>query len=107
MTLADRLRRLDDRVLPQPPVVDEADWMSEADAAIQLGISVERLRAAPVAVAAVRRARTATGTVGVTRSWVEAEREWRRTGTVTNRVRRAASVIAACLPLPLPWLNRN
>lgn len=79
-------------VLELPPAVENQEWMSFDDAAHYLGLAERRVRAA-VAAGAVVRASNCAGDVGVTRSSVERELEWRRSSTRKDRARRVAAVI--------------
>jgi hypothetical protein len=75
-----------------PPVVENYQWMSFAEAAQYLGLAERRLHAA-VTVGAVKRVTNYAGEVGVSRSSVERESEWRRTSTRSDRARRAALTV--------------
>jgi hypothetical protein len=75
-----------------PPVVENYQWMSFPEAAQYLGLAERRLRGA-VTVGAVKRATNIAGEVGVVRSSVERESEWRRTSTRSDRARRAALTV--------------
>lgn len=82
-------------------MVEPHQWQSFHDAADYLGLPMRRLRAA-VAVGAVVRARNYADEVGVTRSSVERELEWRRSATRGNRARRLLAVVLSFRPLNVP-----
>jgi hypothetical protein len=79
-------------VMAPPPVVATVEWMSFHDAAEFLGLSVRRVRTT-ANVRAIVRASNALGEIGVTRSSVEHELEWRRTATKRERLRRLLAIL--------------
>ena len=74
------------------PTVPDEHWVSQEDAARQLGISQERLAFGPVAVRALRRATNSGGVVGVTVDSLRAEALWRETAPTLARLRRVFAV---------------
>jgi hypothetical protein len=83
-------------VMDLPPVVESYQWMSFPEAAQYLGLAEGRLRAA-VSAGVVKRATSYAGEVGVTRSSVERELEWRQKSTRKDRARRAAVTVISAL----------
>jgi hypothetical protein len=78
--------------LDLPPAVDNDEWLSFDEAAQSLGLSTRRLRTA-ITAGSVVRASNYAGDVGVTRSSVEREREWRRNSTKSERARRWVAAV--------------
>lgn len=78
--------------LDLPPAVVDIEWMSFDEAAQFLGVSTRRLRAA-ITAGSVVRASNYAGEVGVTRSSVERELEWRRDSTKSERARRWVAAV--------------
>ncbi len=96
MGLPERLRRLDERVLGPARsryprgyalTVPDAEFVSQWDAAAQLGISVGRVDWR-VACEHLEPAEDAARTMGVTRASLEREVEWQRRATRWSKVRR-------------------
>lgn len=78
--------------LDRPPAVDNDEWLSFNEAAESLRVSTRRLRAA-ITAGSVVRASNYAGHVGVTRSSVERELEWRRNSTKSERTRRWVAAV--------------
>ncbi|HVW81104.1 MAG TPA: hypothetical protein VHB69_09230 [Mycobacteriales bacterium] len=83
-------------VMDSPPVVENYQWMSLADAAQYLGLAERRLRPT-VSAGVLKRATNYAGEVGVTRSSIERQLEWRRNSTKKDRARRAALTVLSAL----------
>ncbi len=83
-------------VMDLPPVVENYQWTSFPEAARYLGLAERRLRAS-VSAGVLKRATNYAGEVGVTRSSIERELEWRRNSTRKDRARRAALIALSVL----------
>lgn len=96
VSMSRRLRRLDDRVLGQPKrhyprgmalTVPEAEFVSQEQAAAELGIPVGRV-GWRVACEHMDAAENAARKMGVTKSSLDKELAWQRTAGIGRRVRR-------------------
>lgn len=71
-------------------VVEDAEWVSQFDAADHLGVGVFRIGSL-IANDHLVPAENPNGLAGVTRTSVEVEREWRASASLLQRLRRLVS----------------